>query len=390
MDETEGAGRGADEVAFFAFWACVCFRGGFDGGVSAAAEACATIHMSDPQHSTANRRKTREEEKATFTMRRYLGAGRSTFVEGFQAARAVGEGGDLKRFQYTQIHMGVPVRITLYAPDDATAEHAVTAAYARFAQLEQVMSDYRPTSELMRLCDRAGGYAPVPVSDDLFRVLDRAQTVAAQSDGAFDVTVGPFVALWRRARRTSALPTRAELREVAARVGWRKMRLDRFSRTVHLLVPGMRLDLGGIAKGYGCDEAQKALKQHSVTRALVEAGGDIVASGPPPGERGWRIVLANAAPRDPRAHAALTNEAISSSGDTEQFVTFAGRRYSHIVDARTGMGLTSRIAVTVWARDGMTSDSLSTAVSVLGPERGPRVAARWPGVRVFVRRVPGG
>ena len=176
--------------------------------------------------------------------------------------------------------MGVPVRIVLYAPDAAVAERAATAAFRRFAELEQVMSDYRPTSELMRLCDRAGGPF-VPVSPDLWRVLERAERVSRETGCAFDVTVGPFVALWRAARKSGALPTRAELREAAIRVGWQKVRLDSRARAVRLAVPGMRLDLGGIAKGDACDQAQQVLKQNGVTRALIEAGGDIVVSGPP-------------------------------------------------------------------------------------------------------------
>lgn len=279
--------------------------------------------------------------------------------------------------------MGVPVRIVLYAPDPAIAERAATVAFRRFADLEQVMSDYRPTSELMRLCDHAGAGAAMPVSADLWRVLERSEQVSRETGGAFDVTVGPFVALWRRARRTGALPTRAELRSAMVRVGWQKVRLNERDRTVRLAVPGMRLDLGGIAKGDACDQAQQALKQNGVTRALIEAGGDIVVSGAPPGERGWKIGVANALGGTTLT---LANAAVSSSGDTEQFVTFAGRRYSHVVDPATGLGLTDRVAATVIAPDGLTSDSLSTALCVLGRARGTVLVRRaYPAVRVWVR-----
>lgn len=293
------------------------------------------------------------------------------------------ETGGPARFQYTQVHMGVPVRIVLYAPEAVVAERAATAAFRRFADLEQVMSDYRPTSELMRLCDHAGETAPVPVSSDLWRLLERAERVSRESDGAFDVTVGPFVALWRRARKTGALPTRVELREAAARIGWQKVRLNGPNRTVHLLVPGMRLDLGGIAKGDACDQAQQVLKRNGVSRALIEAGGDIVVTGAPPGAGGWKIAIANA---PAGTGLTLADAAVSSSGDTEQFVTFAGRRYSHIVDPATGLGLTDRVAATVIAPDGLTSDSLSTALCVLGRVRGEALVRRlYPGVRAFLR-----
>ena len=290
----------------------------------------------------------------------------------------------LTRYTYTEYHMGVDVRLVVYAPDRPTAERACTAAFERFAELDTIMSDYRPDSELMRLCAKAGG-PPVPVSRDLFTVLQRSQEVAERSGGAFDVTCGPLVALWRQARKTHVLPAPTEISAALARVGRRKMLLDSRRRTVRLLVPGMKLDLGGIGKGYADDCAQEALRRHGVTRALVEAGGDIVVSGPPPGETGWKIQVANA---DPTAHAPVllfSNRAISTSGDTEQFVEIGGLRYSHILDPRTGQALTDRIQVTITAPNGLTSDSLSKVVSVLGRKKGEPITQTYRNVAVFVR-----
>ena len=277
--------------------------------------------------------------------------------------------------------MGVPARIVLYAQSSEAAERAARAAFARFAALEDVASDYRPTSELMRLCAHAGG-PPVPVSPDLFRMLQQAQTIARRSGGAFDVTVGPYVALWRQARRSGKLPALREIREARRRVGWQKLRLDPTERTAHLRIGGMRLDLGGIAKGDACDQAQRELRRHGVTRALVEAGGDIVAGDPPPGEKGWRIEIAEGG----SGVVLLANRAVSTSGDTEQFVEIGGRRYAHIVDPRTGLGLTDRFAATVFAPDGLTSDPLATAACVLGPERGEALVRSFPDASVTLRR----
>ena len=282
------------------------------------------------------------------------------------------------RYQYTQLQMGVEARIVLYAPNTETAERAARAAYARFAALEDVMSDYRATSEVMRLCARAGG-PPVPVSADLFRVLERAQTVARRSEGAFDVTVGPFVTLWRRSRRSGQLPAPAELREARGLVGWRKMRLDAAKRTVQLLIPGMRLDLGGIAKGDACDQALRELGKNGVTSALIEAGGDITVSGPPPDRDGWRIEIAGS------PILTLANGAVSTSGDAEQFVEIGGRRYAHIVDPRTGLGLTTHVAATVVAPDGLTTDPLATAVCILGGEKGAALVRSFRGASVALR-----
>src|SRR5438309_4866408 len=221
------------------------------------------------------------------------------------------------RREFAELHMGVAVRIELYAPDDAAARQAARAAYARIAELEDIMSDYRPESEVRRLAERPG--SAVPVSEPLFAVLVRALELARQSDGAFDPTVGPFVALWRRARRTGRLPPTVELDSAARRVGWRKVHADSATRSIRLDGAGMRLDLGGIAKGYILDEALLMLGRHAVTRALIQAGGDIVAGGAPPGLRGWRVGVPGAGPGARARAAALARAAVAPSGHTGQF-----------------------------------------------------------------------
>src|SRR5256886_4878954 len=189
------------------------------------------------------------------------------------------------RREFAELHMGVAGRIELYAPEAAAARVAAGAAYAGIAELEDIMSDYRPESEVRRLAERPG--TAVPVSEPLFAVVARALELARQSDGAFDPTVGPFVALWRRARGTGRLPGRAELDSAARRVGWRKVRADSAARSIRLDTAGMQLDLGGIAKGYILDQALLVLGRYGVTRALIQAGGDIVAGeAPPPPPRG--------------------------------------------------------------------------------------------------------
>ena len=298
-----------------------------------------------------------------------------------------------ERFEYSQRHMGVQVRLVLYAPNEPAAVEAARAAFARIAELEDIMSDYRPASELMRLSARfsdAPGGPPVPVSADLFSVLAQAQHLAEVSDGAFDVTVGPYVKVWRQARKDRRLPPPAVREAAAERVGWTSVRLDSARQTVQLLAPSMQLDLGGIAKGYAADEALEVLQNHGIDRALVEIGGDVAVSGPPPGQAGWRIRIENAEAGRP-ADTTLAHAAISSSGDTEQFVEIDGTRYSHVVDPRTGLGLTDRIAVTVVAPSATLSDGLATLLGVLGPERGAAVVeAHWPDVRFSIRRVEGG
>ena len=277
--------------------------------------------------------------------------------------------------------MGVQVRLVAYARDQEHGENAIKAAFARIAQLEDVASDYRPQSELMRLCARAGG-PPVPVSDDLYVMLERSLIIARQSGGAFDISVGPYVALWREARRTRKFPSDEDLRWARERVGYQRIVLDPVNKTAQLKVAGMKLDLGGIAKGYAGDEAIKVLKEHGIESALYEAGGDIVVSGAPPGTPGWVIDVVNERRGRPSQKIFLKNAAVSTSGASFQYVDIGGKRYSHIVDPRTGIGLTETYLTTVIGPDGLTTDPLSKVASVLGREGSAEVFRLWPGVKV--------
>ncbi|MCL6520677.1 MAG: FAD:protein FMN transferase [Armatimonadetes bacterium] len=280
--------------------------------------------------------------------------------------------------------MGVRTRIVLYAPNQKIAEKAAEAAFKRIAYLEDIMSDYRPTSEIMRLCASAGG-PPVRVSKELLFILKKSVELSQKSAGALDVTVGPLVKLWRKARKSGVIPSQEEVKEAKKLIGWQKIIINERTGTVRLANRGMQIDLGGIAKGYACDEAMRILKQYNINSALIEMGGDVLVSNPPPGKKGWEIEIANLDPQHSRI--VLSNCAISSSGDTQQFVEISGKRYSHIVDPRTGLGLTNRIAVTVISPSGIISDGLATAVSVLGKEKGCALASIFPATSVYVRKV---
>ncbi|MEW5977505.1 MAG: FAD:protein FMN transferase [Acidobacteriota bacterium] len=280
----------------------------------------------------------------------------------------------LARFEYVQSQMGTQFRIVCYAAQEESAERATAAAFHRIAKLNDTMSDYAPNSELRQLCAQAGGPA-MDVSEDLFHVLRLSQELAVLSDGAFDVTAGPVVQLWRRARRQRALPDPIRLQRALNLVGYSDLVLDTGHRRVTLSKQGMQLDLGGIAKGYAADEALRTLHMHGMDRALVAAGGDIVVGAPPPGKSGWKIGIAplETPERGPKVFLELHNAAVSTSGDAEQYLEIQGQRYSHIVDPRTGMAVPGRSSVTVVAERGADSDPLATAVSVLGPGEGIRL-----------------
>ena len=284
--------------------------------------------------------------------------------------------------------MGLPFNIVLYAPNQEAADAAAKAAYARISELNSKLSDYDTDSELVRLSQTAGKNTVVPVSDDLWRVLERAQHLAKETDGALDVTCGPVVSQWRRARREKKLPDPAKLDEFRRAVGYEKLRLDPSKHSAELLVPYMRLDLGAIAKGYATDEALKVLRSRGITRALVSGAGDMAAGDPPPGQHGWRIELSplDASNAPPTEFVLVANRGIATSGDLFQRVEMDGVRYSHIVDPRTGIGLTDHSLVVVIAQDGMTADALSTAISVIGPEKSLALAERHDACVRIVRK----
>jgi len=303
---------------------------------------------------------------------------------------APSEGPAPARFAFTQVEMAVPVRMVLYAPDEAAATTAARAAFARIHELNAVLSDYDPQSELGRVEQAAAGGEPVPVGDDLFRVLARSQELARRSEGAFDVTVGAVVRVWRRARQRGGLPLDRRLDPARELVGYRLLRLDPDAKTVTFAKPGMRLDFGGIAKGYAVDEALRVLREQGIARALVDAGGDMALGDPPPDAPGWRIGIAPIeAAGPPTRILVLKNTAVATSGDLWQYVEIRGRRYSHIIDPRTGQALSERSSVTVVAPDGMTADALASALSVLGPEKGLALADAMPGVAALIVRARG-
>ena len=288
-------------------------------------------------------------------------------------------------FEAVEPHMGALFRIKLYAHNQAEAESAFHAAFARIAELDDILSDYKEESELKRFC-RAPAHQPVIVSTDLFRNLDVAQQVALASDGAFDITLGPVIRLWRDARHSGHLPERSALDAAATRCGFRKLHLDHKRHSAWLDQAGMQLDLGGIAKGYAADEALLTLSKHGITSALVAASGDLAMSNAPPGKSGWRIGVdsVDVASAPFTKILLLHNAAVSTSGGTEQHVDTGGKSYSHIIDPKTDIGLTNPITVTIVARHGLEADPLATAVSVMGVEKGMRLIERHQGTAALI------
>ena len=293
-------------------------------------------------------------------------------------------GGELLRFDLTEPAMGTQFRLTFYAKDTDSAAKAAFSAFERIRSLNNRFSDYLRDSELMQLCAQPSG-APVKVSPELFSVIEKAQSISAASEGAFDITTGHLSHLWRRSRRQKELPSTARLSEALAKTNWHWIQLSASAQTITLTQPDLLLDLGGIAKGRAADEALKSLKEAGYPHALVTAGGDLAIGSPPPGETGWEVRLRTSADADGKELRLLLHDCgVSTSGDLHQFVEIAGKRYAHIIDPKTGLGLTSGVACSVIAPDTTTSDAWATTLCILGSDRGfilikdlAGVHARW-------------
>ncbi len=308
-----------------------------------------------------------------------------TTIPGIRGGTAV-----LKRYEYALPRMGTEFRIVLYHTDAENAQKAALAAFDRVEDLEDIFSDYRERSETNRLC-MVGVNKPWSISPELFFVIETSLRYSRMSGGAFDITVGPAVQLWRQARKTKKLPGEAELQNALRKVGYGNIVLDADNRTAMLKLAGMKLDFGAIAKGYAADQALEVLKSRGIGRAIVMGGGDMAIGAPPPDQRGWKVEIrqAEATSHGNQGYLVLRNSGVATSGDIFQFVEIDGRHYSHIINPLTGMAVTEAASATVVAPNGITADALSTTLCVLPPADGLKLVESIPGVSAMIVRRSG-
>jgi len=270
-----------------------------------------------------------------------------------------------------RVVMGTFANITAVAADSRTAKACVEAAFSQLKRVDELMSDYKSDSQLSQV-NRDAFKEPVHVDDDLFEVLDIAVEYSGQTDGAFDVTVGPVVKLWREAEETGALPPEEDIAQAGSKVGFEKLILDRENKTVRFKVDGMRLDLGGIAKGYAIDLAIEAMQKAGAIGGLVDVGGDVRCFGPPSDSKeSWLVGL-----QDPSVEnqlllvLKLRGVAVATSGGYRRFAEIDGKKYSHIINPQASSAADELVSVSIVARTATAADALATAVSVMGREKG--------------------
>ena len=287
------------------------------------------------------------------------------------------------RFEYTYPQMGTQIRWVLYAENEEKADSVSALVFNRIDKLNFSLSDYLDDSELNQLGRK--GFEMVRVGDDLYRILKAATEISRTTKGAFDVTVGPLTKLWRKVRIRKILPNSTELAKAKHRVGYGLVHFPG-PGLVQLKAKGMQLDLGGIGKGYAADGIFEIFESHGIHSALVDLGGDIRVSNPPPERAHWVMAFSyiDQNGTEQLQKIKLKKGAVATSGDRYQFVEIDGVRYSHIIDPRTGMALSDRVQVTVIAKDATSADAFASAFGVLGFDEVKERFNEWPTLEVFM------
>lgn len=266
--------------------------------------------------------------------------------------------------------MGSRFEITVVAPDAQQAQVAIDSAYAEIDRLEAMISSWDPASETSQI-NRQAGEGMVSVSKDLFFLIVRAGKLHQLSGGVFDITYTPLGTLWNVRQTPARIPSHTEVEQTLAVVGFDQVQLDPAIRAVQLNKPGMALNFGGIGKGFAANRAVALLKSLGIKGGVVNAGGDLLLFGEQENGQPWPVSIA-----DPRlrhtamARIGLSDYAIVTSGDYEQFFTIDGERYSHIIDPRTGYPAKGCQSVTILCPDAELADALATTVFILGPTDG--------------------
>ena len=284
------------------------------------------------------------------------------------------------RYEETKFLIGTEVNIIVVGSNKETIRSAAQAGFKEISRIEDIMSAYKPNSELC-LLNKAEEYES---SRELLYVIDRARYTSVLSDGAFDITCKPLIDLWHNARETNEVPDTQNILDALSTVGYRNISVK--NNNVKFNKAGMKIDLGALAKGYAVDMAMNIIKNYDINGALVDAGGDIRAIGKREDGKLWEIGIKHPRERNRIIELInLENSAVATSGDYERFFMLNGKRYSHVIDPRTGYPVDNQIvSVSVLSSDCLTCDSLATAITVLGEKRGIELIEKLKGVEALI------
>jgi len=285
----------------------------------------------------------------------------------------------LKRFQLTENKMGSQFNLVFYHSDSTEASQMAKECFLIIDSLNAVFSDYDATSEVSRLTKQSN--QPQKISDELFIIITQSKEAWKKSGKTFDISIGALTQLWRKTRNEKSIPNEAEIKSAKRSTGFQNLVLNNKSKTISFKKNGIKLDFGGIVKGYAAQRVIDYLKTKKINIALADAGGDIAMGDAPPGKTGWTVGINLPESEDEiwSQKLELKNCAVATSGDVYRFTIYNGKKYSHIIDPRTGYGVTSQRNVTVIAKDGTTADWLATACSILPIKKALRLVKKEDG-----------
>ncbi len=272
------------------------------------------------------------------------------------------------RLELSREAMGGTFSVIVYGEDRARLEGAAALALEEAVRLDQLLSNYKPSSEWSQV-NREAGKAAVFVSSELFQLLSACAQYSQASEGTFDITVGPLMRVWGFYKGSGKLPHRAEVRTALSRIGYSNIQLDQEKRTVRFVKDGLEIDPGGIGKGYAVDQMVKVLREQKIESGFISAAGSTLygLGVPPNDERGWRVNI-----RDPRSEVKtletvhLKNQSLSTSGSQEKFFEAGGKIYSHIMDPRTGYPAQGMLQVSVTAPSALDSEAWTKPIFIQG------------------------
>ncbi len=294
----------------------------------------------------------------------------------------------LSKCTFQRPKMGSPFVVTVFTDDSLALLPIIEKAYSRVDSLNQIFSDYLETSEINTVCQKTHIWQPI--SKDLHHLLKISANAYKITNGCFDITVGQIVKVWRKARKTKQMPNDAELQAALRKTGFKNIEIDENTPQIRFNTEGVLLDFGGIVKGFAAQEVADILTKNGFPYCLIDAGGDLVAGKKPsfgqPKPEGWKIgiSLPNSDKKLMPRFLSIENQAVATSGDMYQFFEKDGKRYSHIVNPKTGLGLTHQRNVTVIAPDGATADWLATACSVLPIRKAKRLIKKYPHTALLI------
>ena len=285
--------------------------------------------------------------------------------------------------------MGSRFEITMVAADSSTAEKYIDTAITEIDRIEQLISDWIPGSQVSAI-NRMAGIQPVKVDQELLQLTQRALRISEVTEGAFDISFAAMDRIWKFDGNMEQVPDSATIKRAIANIGYRSIQLDTINSTIYLTRKGMKIGFGATGKGYAADRCREYMKALGVQAGIINASGDLTTWGSQPDGTPWRIGVTNPFRRSrPAAILEMYTGAVTTSGDYEKYVEINGKRYSHIINPKTGMPSFGLTSVTVIGPDAETCNGFSTAIMVLGKKRGLQLINKYPAFGCLIMNTKG-